>query len=252
MRIKAIISYNGSNYYGFQTQNNKEMNSIQDEIEKVLSTIFNCPISIAASGRTDRGVHALNQVIHFNVENKEIDLYKLKYSINCMLPRDIYFKEMEVVDKKFHSRFCVKTKTYRYIINTGERNVLLDRLVYNLSRKLDVIKIKEAMNLFVGEHSFLNFCTNTEGDFVRNIYSFTLEEKGDYLIFDISGNGFRRYMVRMIIGTLIEIGLGNIDFSFIKDVLDGGKYNRVRYKAPSEGLYLKDVEYGGELLNVED
>ena len=81
MRIKAIISYNGSAYYGFQTQNNKEMNSIQDEIEKVLSTIFNTPISIAASGRTDRGVHALNQVIHFNVDVKKIDLYKIKYSI---------------------------------------------------------------------------------------------------------------------------------------------------------------------------
>lgn len=252
MRIKAIISYNGSAYYGFQTQNNKEMNSIQDEIEKVLSKIFNSEISIAASGRTDRGVHALNQVIHFNVENKDIDLYKIKYSINCMLPKDIYFKEMEVVDKKFHSRFCVKTKTYRYIINTGERNVLLDKLVYNLSRKLDVNKIKDAMNLFLGEHSFLNFCTNNEGDFVRNIYSFTLEEKGEYLIFDISGNGFRRYMVRMIIGTLIEVGLGNIDASFVKEVLDGGKYNRVRYKAPSEGLYLADVEYGGELLDVED
>lgn len=252
MRIKAIISYNGSAYYGFQTQNNKEMNSIQDEIEKVLSKIFNTDISISASGRTDRGVHALNQVIHFNIENKEIDLYKIKYSINCMLPKDIYFKEMEIVSKKFHSRFCVKTKTYRYIINTGDRNVLLDKLVYNLSRKLDVNKVKDAMNLFLGEHSFLNFCTNNEGDFVRNIYSFTLEEKGNYLIFDISGNGFRRYMVRMIIGTLIEVGLGNIDSSFVKEALDGGKYNRVRYKAPSEGLYLADVEYGGELLDAQD
>lgn len=252
MRIKAIISYNGSAYYGFQTQNNKEMNSIQDEIEKVLSTIFNTPISIAASGRTDRGVHALNQVIHFNVDVKKIDLYKIKYSINCMLPKDIYFKEMEIVDKKFHSRFCVKTKTYRYVINTGERNVILDKLVYNFSRKLDVSRIRETMDLFLGEHSFLNFCTNNEGDFVRNIYSFTLEEKGNYLIFDISGNGFRRYMVRMIIGTLIEVGLGNIDSSFVKETLDGGKYNRVRYKAPSEGLYLSNVEYGGELLDAQD
>ena len=159
---------------------------------------------------------------------------------------------MEVVDKKFHSRFCVKTKSYRYVINMGERNVILDKLVYNLSRKLNVEKIKEAMKLFIGEHSFLNFCTNNEGDFVRNIYSFTLEEKGDYLIFDISGNGFRRYMVRMIIGTLIEVGLENIDLDYIKETLDGGKYNRVRYKAPSEGLYLYNVEYGGELLDVED
>ena len=169
-----------------------------------------------------------------------------------MLPKDIYFKEMEIVDKKFHSRFCVKTKTYRYVINTGERNVILDKLVYNFSRKLDVSRIRETMDLFLGEHSFLNFCTNNEGDFVRNIYSFTLEEKGNYLIFDISGNGFRRYMVRMIIGTLIEVGLGNIDSSFVKEALDGGKYNRVRYKAPSEGLYLADVEYGGELLDAQD
>ena len=246
MRIKAIISYNGASYYGFQTQNREDMNSIQDEIEKVLSKIFNRKIDIAASGRTDRGVHALGQVIHFDVDEESVDLYKLRYSINCMLPKDISFKEMKVVNDEFHSRFSAKSKTYRYIINTNERNVILDKLVYNFSRKLDIDKIKEGMNLFLGEHSFISFCTNNEGDYIRNIYSFTLEEKEGYLIFDITGNGFRRYMVRMIIGTLIEIGLGNVSLEEIKEIIETKENRRVRYKAPSEGLYLVNVNYGGE------
>ena len=246
MRIKCIISYYGSNYFGFQTQNKEEMNSIQDEIEKVLSKIFDTHIDIHASGRTDRGVHALGQVIHFDVEQENVDLYRLRYSINCMLPKDIFIKEMEIVNEEFHSRFSAKTKTYRYIINQNERNVILDKLVYNHSRKLDVEKIKEGMNLFLGEHSFISFCTNNEGDYTRTIYSFTLEEKEGYLIFNITGNGFRRYMVRMIIGTLIEIGLGNLSSNEVKNLLNNEEMNRVRYKAPSEGLYLVEVNYGGE------
>ena len=246
MRIKCIISYNGSNYFGFQTQNKEEMNSIQDEIEKVLSKIFDTHIDIHASGRTDRGVHALGQVIHFDVEQENVDLYRLRYSINCMLPKDIFIKEMEIVNEEFHSRFSAKTKTYRYIINQNERNVILDKLVYNHSRKLDVEKIKEGINEFVGTHSFHNFCTNNEGDYTRTIYSFTLEEKEGYLIFNITGNGFRRYMVRMIIGTLIEIGLGNLSSNEVKNLLNNEEMNRVRYKAPSEGLYLVEVNYGGE------
>lgn len=246
MRIKCVISYNGANYFGFQTQNKIEMNSIQDEIEKVLSKIFNKQIDIQASGRTDRGVHALGQVIHFDIEEDRVDLYRLRYSINCMLPKDIFVKEMEVVDGEFHSRFSAKSKTYRYIINQNERNVILDKLVYNFSRKLNVENIKKGMEVFIGTHSFHNFCTNNEGDFTRTIYSFELEEKDGYLIFNITGNGFRRYMVRMLIGTLIEIGLGNIEITEVKDILDTNEMKRIRYKAPSEGLYLVEVNYGGE------
>lgn len=246
MRIKCIISYNGANYFGFQTQNKEEMNSIQDEIEKVLSKIFDTHIDIHASGRTDRGVHALGQVIHFDVDEENVDLYRLRYSINCMLPKDIFIKQMEVVNEEFHSRFSAKTKTYRYIINQNERSVILDKLVYNYSRKLDIEKLKEGMKVFIGTHSFHNFCTNNEGDYVRTITSFTLEEKEGYLIFNITGNGFRRYMVRMIIGTLIEVGLGNLSCDEIKRLLDNDEMNRVRYKAPSEGLYLVEVYYGGE------
>lgn len=246
MRIKAVISYRGCSYFGFQTQNKVEMNSVQDEIEKVLSTIFSCQIDIQASGRTDRGVHALGQVIHFDINQENVDLYKLRYSINCMLPKDIFFKEMKVVDDDFHSRFSAKSKTYSYIINPKERNVILDGLVYNFSRCLDLTKIRECMKVFVGTHSFHNFCTNNEGDYVRTINSFTLEEKDGYYVFKINGNGFRRYMVRMIIGTLIEVGLNNINVEEVKSILDTKENKRVRYKAPSEGLYLVEVNYGGE------
>ena len=243
MRIKSIISYNGAAYFGFQTQNKKEMNSVQDEIEKVLSRIFNMPIEINASGRTDRGVHALGQVIHFDVNVDTVDLYRLRYSINCMLPSDISFKEMEVVNEDFHSRFSAKNKTYMYVINTGEKNVILKDQVYNLSRNLDFTMLKEGTNLFLGTHSFHNFCTNNEGDFIRTINSFVVEQKGEYLVFKINGSGFRRYMVRMIIGTLIEVGLNKLSLEEVKETLETKEDKRVRYKAPSEGLYLVEVNY---------
>ena len=243
MRIKSVITYNGAAYFGFQTQNKKEMNSVQDEIEKVLSRIFNMPIEIHASGRTDRGVHALGQVIHFDVEVDSVNLYRLRYSINCMLPHDISFKEMEVVNEEFHSRFSAKNKTYMYVINTGENNVILKDQVYNLSRKLDTSLLKEGTKLFLGTHSFHNFCTNNEGDFVRTINSFDIEQKGDYLVFQINGSGFRRYMVRMIIGTLIEVGLNKLTLEEVKETLASSEDRRVRYKAPSVGLYLVEVNY---------
>ena len=142
-------------------------------------------------------------------------------------------------------------KTYLYKINVGEFDVFNRHLVFNLNKELDLSLIKEASKKFIGEHSFHNFCANDE-DFIRVINDIEITSDNNIVSIKINGNGFRRYMVRMIIGTLIEVGLGNIDASFVKEVLDGGKYNRVRYKAPSEGLYLADVEYGGELLDVED
>lgn len=241
MRIKAIVEYKGTSYYGFQIQANEKERSIQKDIQDVLSKIFSKDIKIVASGRTDKGVHSLCQCFHFDVEKENIDVYRLKYSINSLLNDDIYIKELTIVDQNFHARFSVKSKTYRYVINLGEYSPFLNDLVYNFNRKLDIEKIKQASELFLGEHSFHNFCTNDE-DFIRKIYDIVFQTKGDYLIIDIKGNGFRRYMVRMIIGILIQVGLGKEDCNSLKKYL-GDSMNRVRYKAPSMGLYLYKIEY---------
>lgn len=244
MRIKAIISYNGTYFYGYQIQTKTNERSVQDEIQKVLSQIFSSDIKIVSSGRTDRGVHAKNQCIHFDVDKEEIDLYKLKHSLNCLLSDDIYVKTLEKVDENFHARFSVIDKTYQYIINVGEFDVFNHSLLFNLNRELDVEKMKEASLYFVGEHSFHNFCANDE-DFIRKINYLKIEQNNNHISISINGNGFRRYMVRMIVGTLIEVGLNHLSLEKIKYYMSE-EFNRVSYKAPSSGLYLLDINYGGE------
>lgn len=242
MRLKCWLSYKGSNYFGYQIQKNDDEKSIQKEIQDVLKKIFSVDIKIVSSGRTDKGVHAINQCFHFDVDKEDIDVDKLKHSLNCLTSEDIYIKSLEIVDENFHARFNVKNKTYRYIINVGEYNPLVNDLVYNLNQKLDIEKMKEASKLFLGEHSFHNFCTNEE-DFVRKIYSIDFNIENDYLIIDLCGNGFRRYMVRMIVATLIQVGLGKLLIDEIKKLLTIECLTRVSYKAPSCGLYLYNIVY---------
>lgn len=242
MRLKAIISYNGKNYFGYQEQTKTGEITIQEVIQNVLKKIFSKEIIIYSSGRTDRGVHALGQVIHFDID-EERDLGKLMWSINSLLPSDIHFTSLIKVDDDFHARYNAKGKTYRYIVNTNDHNPLLDDIVYNSKRPYDIEIVKDAMKLFLGEHDFYNFSSNNEGSSIRVINSFDIEKRDGFLIFNIKGNGFRRYMVRMIIGTCLEAGLKKISIEEIKDMLDRKKDVRTRFKAPSCGLYLVDVEY---------
>lgn len=242
MRLKAVISYRGTSYYGYQIQTKKDEVSVQEVIQRVLKQIFSKDIIIHSSGRTDRGVHALGQVIHFDLD-EERDLGKLRWSINSLLPKDIHFNSLEKVDDDFHARYSAKSKEYRYIVNFGEHDALHDDLVYNYHRNFNLDIIKKAMKLFVGEHNFVNFCSNDDGNFVRNIESFTLNIKDDVMTFDIKGNGFKRYMVRMIVGTCLEAGLNKISLKEIEDKIDLKDMVRTRFKAPSCGLYLVKVNY---------
>lgn len=243
MRIKSFVCYRGTRYLGFQIQAPSEEKSIQGEIQRVLSQIFFREIKIVGSGRTDKGVHALKQCFHFDVA-KEVDLVKLKRSANCLLPSDIHILSFERVPDDFHARFDVKDKTYRYIVNTGEYDPIEDELLYNYNRPLDVGKIAEAGNLLIGEHSFHNFCCNDD-DFVRTVYAFRVWKEKEKVIMELNGNGFRRYMVRMIVGTLIEVGSGRMGADRFGEYLSETK-SRVSYKAPASGLYLADIRYGGE------
>ncbi len=242
MRLKCWLSYKGSKYFGYQIQKNEEEKSIQKEIQDVLKKIFSSDIKIFSSGRTDKGVHAINQCFHFDIDREEIDVDKLRHSLNCLTSNDIYIKSIEIVNEYFHARFSVKSKTYRYVINIGEYNPLVDDLVFNLNQPLNVENMKEASKLFLNEHSFHNFCTNDE-DFIRTIYSIEFKTEGDYLMIDLCGNGFRRYMVRMIIGTLVQVGLNKLSIEEIKKLFDIQCCNRVSYKTPSCGLYLYKIKY---------
>ena len=241
MRYKIEFSYDGTNFYGYAKQPGKY--TIQGEIEGVLQTIFQKTINISASGRTDKGVHALNQVAHFDLD-KEIDVERILMSLNKMLPDDIHIKLLEKVDEAFHSRFSAKAKIYEYLLNTKEYNPLRRNYEYFVTN-IDINKMKEASRLFIGEHSFMNFSSKEEDEdnFIRTIDYINFDEHDGILSIEFKGNGFMKYQIRKIVGVLIEIGKNKIDEKYIKEMLDKKERDIVTYTAPSQGLYLKGVIY---------
>jgi len=243
VNIKATVSYDGSKYNGWQIQNNAR--SVQEEIQLALFKIHKKEILITGSGRTDKGVHALNQTFNFK-SDLVLSEEDWKRAINANLSSYVYIKKIEFVTDDFHSRYCCTGKTYSYYLNEGEYNPIKNDYIYQLNKKLDVKAMQEAANLFVGEHDFKFFCSNNENevkDFVKTIFSFDIEEKDDVIKFTVKGTGFLRYQVRMMVGNLIEIGLHRKDLNIIKDRLDAKEGTTTCYNAPSCGLYLEEVRY---------
>ncbi len=243
MRILAIVQYEGTNFAGWQIQPNER--TIQEEIEKVISRIFDTKVQIYGSGRTDAGVHAIGQTFHFDAPKPVENLEKLRYSFNSLLPNDIHINALKEVDDNFHARFDVVSKLYLYSLSTGEYDVFSRNYSTQFMRKLNIKKIKEASKIFIGKHNFQNFTSKEEdhNDFIRTIYDFEIDVVGKTILFSISGTGFMKYMVRMIVGTLIEVGLGKLNVNDIEELLDSKIRSIVPYKAPPQGLYLVNVEY---------
>ena len=243
MRYLITFSYDGSKYQGYQKQ--PSMNTIQDEIEKVLFKLAHekC-VSIHASGRTDAGVHAFNQKAHFDLD-ENINLDKLKHSINSMLPNDIYVKKVELVKDEFHARFYVKRKEYIYKINIGEYNPIEKNYVYQLNRSLNINNIKEALLYLKGTHDFKSFTksNNEKEDYIRTIFKADMMLENNQIIFSFIGTGFLRYQIRNMVGTLLEIGLEVRKPKDIKEILEAKDRRCAGKIAPSCGLYLKDVYY---------
>ena len=243
MRYKVTIAYDGRNYAGFQSQKNAL--AIQDVIEKALHRIFSEKIRIVMSSRTDAGVHAKGQVFHFD-SNKKKDLGKLKYSINSLLPDDIHVIKVESVSDNFHARYSVKKKTYEYLINIGEFDVFLIGYAYQCFYKLDIEKMKKGAQLFLGEHDFSSFNTSSLKEYpnqVRNISQFKITQKGNIVKITVTSTGFLRNMVRIMVGTLIDVGRGLKSVDDIKQMLQHPNKSTRRYNADPNGLYLKKIFY---------
>ena len=241
-RYKCIISYDGHNYMGFQVQN--ELPTIELELEKAIYKFIGKEIKIYPSGRTDRGVHAKGQVIHFDLDN-DIKPNGIKAGINAFLPDDIYIRDVEIVNEDFHARFSAKEKEYRYYINKGE----YDPLKINYSEyitNLDVNKMREAIKLLEGKHDFKGFASasiDKRKDTIKEIYHTEINEIGDYLEFIFIGNGFLKYQIRRMMGALVEIGRGKEKIDFINEVLEK-KDPRISHKSlGGAGLYLYSVKY---------
>ena len=241
MRYKIVFSYDGSEYFGYAKQPNKK--TIQGEIERVLRTIFQKEILIFGSGRTDKGVHAIGQVAHFDLD-KEIDVQKILVSINKLLPSDIHINELKKVGDDFHSRFSAKAKIYEYVINVGEYDPLKRNFEYNF-KNIDTKKMKDASKLFIGEHNFQNFTSKEEDEegYIRRIESINFDVKDNIVKIEFIGNGFMKYQVRKIVGVLLEIGKNKIDANYILEYLNKNERDIVTFTAPPQGLYLKKVIY---------
>lgn len=241
--IKLTIEYDGKDFNGWQKQPNKL--NIQGEIERAIKEITGEDVDLIASGRTDAGVHALGQVANFKT-NSNIPVEKFPIALNTKLKRSIRILNAEEVNDRFHSRYNCRKKTYRYIINNSENGTAIYRnLEYNYSQKLDVEKMKEATKYFLGEHDFKGFKASgtSSKSSVRIIYEAKVYREENRVIIELTGNGFLYNMVRIISGTLIDIGVGKIRLEEIEEIIKSGKRERAGKTLPPQGLYLVKVEY---------
>lgn len=240
MRYFMRFSYNGSKFNGFQKQVDKR--TVQGDLESVLSKIFNENIRVVASGRTDAGVHAYNQCLHFD-SSKEVDFDKLKFSLNSLL-HNIYVKELYSVPDDFHARYDCTKKEYSYKINVGEFDPIYEEYIYQYNKSLDIEKMKDACMYLIGEHDFRSFTSlDYEKNCVRTIYSIDISIENDIIYIDFVGNGFLKYMVRNMVGLLIEVGSNNRNVEDVKKILDSMDRKEAGICAPSMGLYLANVYY---------
>ena len=246
MRYFMTFSYDGSNFSGYQKQIKER--TIQGEIEKALTKInSNKEITIHASGRTDAGVHAINQKAHFDMD-LIMDCDKLKHSINSIIPKDIYVRGIVTVDDDFHARYNVKAKEYIYKINLGGYNPIERNYVFQYNSRLDIAEMERALKYLEGEHNFKSFtkCDSEKEDYVRNIIQATLirdPKNITFITISLLGTGFLRYMVRNIVGLLIEVGEGKIKSEQVIDIIAKEDRTASGICAPACGLYLKYVYY---------
>lgn len=244
MRYKVKLSYDGSQFHGWQVQN--DVRTVQEEIEKCLTKINKTKTRIIGSGRTDAKVHALGQVFHFDSAHESMDAQNWKRALSSLLPEDIRIVDVLAVDDEFHARYDAKSKEYRYYINLGDYNIFERNYCLELNEPLDIEAMREVSKQFIGTHDYSSFNASTYEeieDQVRTIYDILIDGSHDLLEIKIIGNGFLRYMVRMIVGTLIEVGRNNIDSSFVSDNLKIKEKGSVPYRAPANALYLYSVEY---------
>ena len=241
-RYKCILSYDGTNYMGFQIQD--DLPTIELELMKAIKKMLNVDVKIYPSGRTDRYVHAKGQVIHFDLE-KHLTPLQLKRGINTYLNEDIHIIDVEEVDENFHARFSAKSKEYRYYINTNE----LDPITRNYSANiynLDYDKMNDAIKLFIGTHDFKGFASaqiDKRKDTVKTIFDAKINKLDNYLEFIFIGTGFLKYQVRRMMGLLIEIGRGKETKERILEVFDK-KDPKISHKiAEGKGLFLYKVNY---------
>ena len=241
--IKLILEYDGSRFAGFQRQ--KAHRTVQNELESALKKLFRRKVGVAASGRTDSGVHAEAQVVNFKTDS-EIPLFKIQQALNSYLPEDLAVTEIKEVPTSFHSQFDAKWKIYEYrVLNRKSRSPLERFRTYHVPYLMDLARMRRAARLLVGTYDFRAFEASggRRKSAVRTIRKFTVEKHGEFIYFTVESNGFLYKMVRSMVGTLLEVGLGRLSLSDFKRILASKDRTLVGPTVPPQGLTLKRVTY---------
>ena len=243
-----ILEYDGTRYNGWQRQGNTP-DTIQEKLENILEHLYGEPVEIHGSGRTDAGVHALHQVANYRVPRiiSRYSCQQIQDYFNDYLPQDIRVLAVEQMPERFHARLNATAKLYEYRIDCGKvSNIFQRKYLYRIEEPLNLQKMQEAAAHLTGTHDFRSFCANRhmKKSTVRTIYDITFEEKDGLLYIRYLGDGFLYNMVRILTGTLLEIGLGDLLPSQIPAILEGLDRSLAGPTAPPQGLFLKDVFYG--------
>lgn len=243
MRVRLTISYDGTNYCGWQIQKNGI--TVEEIINRELTDLLKEDITVIGASRTDSGVHAMANIAVFDT-NTKIPAEKISFALNQRLPDDIRIQKSEQVADDFHPRYCNSTKTYEYKILNRRFPDPLNRLyTHFVYMPLDVDKMKKAAEYIVGEHDFASFCSagSQVKTTVRTVYRLDVDKKDDIITIQISGNGFLYNMVRIIVGTLMKVGLGVYPPEHIKEIIDAKDRYAAGPKAPARGLTLVEIKY---------
>ena len=242
--FKIIIEYDGSQYCGWQRQNNDP--TIQETIEKALMKMTDQKISVIGSGRTDAGVHAYGQVANFKCDTR-LSAGDFLGGLNSLTPEDIVIAACEEVPDEFHARFCATSKIYQYcILNRSNPAAIMRQYAWHIRKALDLDAMRTALPHLIGSHDFKAFegAGSPRAHTIRKVYEVDLRKENDgYVVFEIEADGFLRYMVRNIVGTLVQVGLGKITPEDVKHILEIKDRTLAPATAPAHGLFLKTVKY---------
>lgn len=241
--IRLTVAYDGGRYHGFQRQNNAV--SVQNILEDKLSRVFGDEITLAASGRTDTGVHAYGQVISFFTAGT-IPVERIVRAVNSRLPDDIVVREAAEMTADFHARYSARSKVYKYKIQQGETlNPFRRNFAWYIRNQLDDDAVNRAMEYIVGQHDFSAFRASgsVQNNPVRTLYEARCERCGEMLEFTFWGDGFLYHMVRNLVGTLVNVGNGKLTVDGFRKILAGGDRTKAGATAPAQGLYLYKVYY---------
>lgn len=240
MRYLMKVSYDGSGFYGFQRLN--DYRTVQKVLEEALGVINKGDVLVKGASRTDKGVHAYGQMIHFDIDY-DIPVDRLMYAVNRILDNDIRVLDCKKVGNDFHARFNVKRKKYVYKINLGDFDCLKSRYFLQVYGKLDIDKMRECAKVFLGCHDFRNFVAGERDNYLMCVEDIKFNMSNDILEIEFLGKSFYRYMVRNMVGAMLEVGMHKKEICDVSKMLDDYMIKKQMMTAPACGLYLMDIEY---------